>query len=110
MSCLLCNFRLWMLEVFPFNYPGGFVIAGVAPARWHNKIEELILYAGCFTDVFDQCAELAKISIQEAVWHHFSCNTIRNRYRIFLQLVGMKYTIPDIEQVAEISVHIQWVL
>lgn len=83
------------------------MIAGVAPSRRHNQIQEFVLYSGSADDIFYQVIEFAKIYIEEISSVDVPRDTILYLNVILFGLIGLEDAVPHIEQIAKVSIHIQ---
>mgnify|MGYP003579916122 CR=1 FL=1 len=98
---------LLFFEVGLFGDPGGFVVAGMAPSGRHDDIQQFVLDTRRFYEIFPQRIEFPEINVPETVGVHFPCNAVLDLHIPFLGLEGAKHLIPDIEQVAEVGIHVK---
>ena len=83
------------------------VIACVIPTRGHNQVEEFILYPGSPGDILRQVVKLAKVYIEEISGIDVPRDTILDRDVVLFGLIGLEDPVPDVQQVAEVGVHVQ---
>src|SRR5688572_14972380 len=85
------------------------MIPSMAPAWWHKNIQELIFDTRCFSYISYQTTEFSKITVQETIGFHLPGDAIFNRYIPVQRLIGAENTVPYIQQVTKICIHIQWI-
>lgn len=83
------------------------MIAGVTPTRRHDQVKEFILYPGSPGDIFRQIVKFAKVYIEEISGIDAPRDTILDRNVVLFGLIGLEDPVPDIQQVAEVGVHVQ---
>ena len=91
----------------PLDHAGCFVVAGVAPSRRHPDIEELVLQAGGFSDVFKQANEFSKIHVDKTAGIDGSCDAVFYFFGGLFILICFEDPVPDVQQIAKIGVHVQ---
>ena len=101
MHLLLC------FAMFPFNHPGRLMVTGMAPAGRHPDVEELVFQPGGFCDIVEEADELAEIHVEKIACIDRAGDAVFDLFIKVLVLVCFEYPVPDVQQVAEIGVHVQ---
>ena len=90
-----------------FYDPRCLVVAGVAPAGRHPYVEELVFEPGGFCDIAEETDELAEIHVDKIAGIDGTCDAVFYLFIDIFILVCFKYPVPDVQQVAEVGVHVQ---
>lgn len=83
------------------------MVAGVAPARGHPDVEELVLKSGGFCNIFKQTNELSEIHVDKAAGIDGACDAIFYFFAWRLILVCFEDLVPNVQQVTKVGVHVQ---
>lgn len=85
------------------------MMPGMAPARGHDRVKQLVFESWGVVHIFEQTYDLAKIHVEKIARIHFARYTIGWFNMVFFILVGTKNFVPNVEQVTKIGIHVQWV-
>ena len=83
------------------------MIARVTPTRWHDQVKEFILYPRGPGDIFRQVVKFAKVYIEKISGIDTPGNAILDRDVVLFGLIGLEDPVPDVQQVAEVGVHVE---
>src|SRR5258705_1879348 len=100
------NLMHYAFQIFFPYYGCGFMFTGMAPSGWHYHVQKFIFKSRRIFHITEQGRKFTKIYIGKTSWLHLSCYAIFNRNLFFFIHVSSKNFIPNIQQVAKISVHV----